>query len=84
MVASTEELDEWQQVQASQPISLQVGGKIIGLRNWLAKHLKPITGKISRHLWQLISGMYKPQSWTLQGRISITAPANAQTSTSFG
>lgn len=40
--------------------------------NWLTSHLKPIIQRISARLWQFISRLMTPTSWTVQGDAGVS------------
>lgn len=54
------------------------------LSSWLERFLKPAIKRVFRHLWQIITGILTPKSWTLQGGVSVPGLAGAQISITFG
>lgn len=82
----TAEINAWSVARAQVPTDTPplVQSIARSMWDWLVTHLKPLIVKVSRHLWQVIAGMLTPQSWTLQGGVSIPGLANAQVSITFG
>ncbi len=50
---------------------MHISQKAIKVLNWLINHLKPIIQRISTRLWQLISSLMTPKSWTVQGDAGV-------------
>jgi len=82
----TQELEavEMESLEGAQPPPPDVVSKAGMLRSWLERFLKPAIKRVFRHLWQIISGMLTPKSWTLQGGVSVPGLASAQISITFG
>lgn len=75
---------EIEPLEGTQPPPPDVASRAAMLRSWLERVLKPAIKKVFRHLWQIISGMLTPKSWTLQGGVSVPGLASAQISITFG
>jgi len=49
----------------------RIAHAVNAVQNWLTRHLRPKIRKISQHLWNLVSGLTNPASWTVTGDTGI-------------
>lgn len=76
--------DEATATQTLPSCSSQAAATLNALWKWVTQVLKPLIIKVSHHLWNIISALLTPQSWTIQGGIQIPGLASAQISVTFG
>lgn len=53
-------------------VAIHISQKATKVLNWLINHLNPIMQRISTRLWQLISCLMTPKSWTIQGDAGVS------------
>lgn len=58
-------------LSASTGTRSRVAKAVNAVRGWLRRHLQPKIRKISQHLWNLVSGLTNPASWTVTGDAGV-------------